>query len=257
MSKISIIGAGNVAHNVCAALDKAGHTILQVVSKNEASAKELASKYGAYFGDNHSTWYGDNADFILISVPDDQSELALTLIPQKTTAIVMHTSGSLPLDILTSRFANTGVFYPLQSFNKDKLIDFLDVPLLIEGNNTKNEIAIFDLADSISNQVKKCYSDDRSKYHLAAVFANNFTNAMYTAAAAYLESAKLDFKVLLPIIQHTAQRVKISSPVDVQTGPARRGDANIIERHLSMLTGKEKEIYSLISEYIGAQASLK
>ena len=127
----------------------------------------------------------------------------------------------------------------------------LEVPIFIEwsSNNAKEKIG--DLADSISNKVREVNSEDRMKYHLAAVFANNFSNLMYVLAKDYLDSQKLDFKNLLPIIEETALRLKQNEPRKVQTGPAKRGDRAIVDKHLSMLSDTElKAIYKQLSDFI-------
>ena len=84
----------------------------------------------------------------------------------------------------------------------------MQVPFFIEGNNANTLNKIKELADSISNKVSEVTSEQREKYHLAAVFANNFTNLMYSIAAEYLEKEGLNFDNLLPIITETALRLK-------------------------------------------------
>ena len=248
--KITFIGSGNVATNLAHAFYQAGHTINQIVSRNEASAKSLASHFGAYFGTSLSEIYNDS-DFILICVNDEAYKEIIEQFPLGINAIICHTSGPVPLKVLSEYATDHGVIYPLQSLTKENVKTMLEVPIFIEwsSNNAKEKIG--DLADSISNKVREVNSEDRMKYHLAAVFANNFSNLMYVLAKDYLDSQKLDFKNLLPIIEETALRLKQNEPRKVQTGPAKRGDRAIVDKHLSMLSDTElKAIYKQLSDFI-------
>lgn len=248
--KISFIGSGNVATNLAHALDLAGHTINQVISRSEESAKELASKYGAYYSDDISMMYKD-ADFIIISVPDDEYDRITAKLPTGMKSIICHTAGGVPMEVLDSYASDYGVIYPLQSFRKEKIVSMLDVPVFIEYNSKKAEFEVQELAKDISNTVIEATSEEREKYHLAAVFANNFTNLMYDLSDKYLVEEGLNFKYLLPIIQETAHRIKNDKPYRWQTGPAVRGDKKVIAKHLQMLQNSEtKEIYQLLTNFL-------
>jgi len=248
--KITFIGSGNVATNLAHALDKAGHSINQVISRNVANAKELASKFGAYCGDTPSEMYKDS-DFVIVCVSDESYYEILEDVPGGMNAIVCHTSGPVSMDILAKYSSNYGVLYPLQSLRKEEVKDLLEVPLFIEWSNDSVKSKLHDLADSISNRVREVNSTQRKEYHLAAVFANNFTNAMYTIASDYLVKQGLEFDNLLPIIQETALRLKKGEPAVWQTGPAMRGDNAVIDKHLEMLDNEElQSLYSKLSEYI-------
>ena len=197
--KITFIGSGNVATNLAHALDKAGHSINQVISRNVANAKELASKFGAYYGDTPSEMYKDS-DFVILCVSDESYYEILEDVPGGMNAIVCHTSGPVSMDILAKYSSNYGVLYPLQSLRKEEVKDILEVPLFIEWSNDSVKSKLHDLADSISNRVREVNSTQRKEYHLAAVFANNFTNAMYTIANDYLVKQGLEFDKLLRVM---------------------------------------------------------
>jgi predicted short-subunit dehydrogenase-like oxidoreductase (DUF2520 family) len=252
-SKITFIGSGNVATNLAHAFDKAGHTINQIISTNIDHAKALASKFGAYYGNASSELYADS-DFILICVNDEAYSAALALVSPSTTAIVCHTAGPVSMNALSSYTGGYGVLYPLQSLRKEEVKDLMQVPIFVEGNSAHTTLKIAELADSISNNVSEVSSEQRAKYHLAAVFANNFTNLMYAIADDYLSKEGLDFNKLLPIITETAIRLKDGKPKDWQTGPAKRGDNEVIDKHISMLEDSAlKNIYKQLSDYIKMQ----
>lgn len=248
--KISIIGSGNVATNLAHAFDRAGHDILQVISANSERAKQLANCFGAYYGNSISS-VDLNADFIIICVNDESYFNVLEDLPKGLKPIICHTSGPVSMDVISDYAPNFGVFYPLQSLRKEKYIDFLDVPIFIEGNSTNVRENLMNLADTISNKISEVSSVEREKYHLAAVFANNFTNLMYTLSHKYLEDESLDFQNLIPIIKETANRLADDKPESWQTGPAKRGDTAIMQKHIDMLEDPRlKEIYKQLSDYI-------
>ncbi len=248
--KVSFIGSGNVATNLAHAFDQAGHTINQVISKNKENARLLARKYGAYYTDDITSMYLDT-DFIIISVADKQYEHVIKQLPVGLKAIVCHTGGAVSLDVLSNHVSDFGVLYPLQSFRKEKILEVIEVPFFIEYSDARVKHKIEDLADSISNKVIEASSSEREKYHLAAVFANNFTNLLYDISDRYLAENGLKFEYLLPIINETAERVKYDKPINWQTGPAKRGDKSVIEKHLSQIDNKEiKNIYQIFSDFI-------
>ena len=248
--KISIIGSGNVATNLAHAFDRAGHDILQVISANSERAKQLANCFGAYYGNSISS-VDLNADFIIICVNDESYFNVLEDLPKGLKPIICHTSGPVSMEVISDYAPNFGVFYPLQSLRKEKYIDFLDVPIFIEGNSTNVRENLMNLADTISNKISEVSSVEREKYHLAAVFANNFTNLMYTLSHKYLEDESLDFQNLIPIIKETANRLADDKPESWQTGPAKRGDTATMQKHIDMLEDPRlKEIYKQLSDYI-------
>lgn len=247
--KVSFIGSGNVAWHLSHALDAAGHTIEQVISKTEENAAELAKKFGSYFSDDISK-IDTSVDACICCVSDDQLKTVVHSIP-KSRMIILHTCGSQSMDILEPASPNFGVFYPLQSFSKGKAIDMLNVPFLLEASNNQTNDVVHALADSISNNIRQANSTQRLQYHLSAVFANNFVNRLYHEADRYLQENDLDFSVLIPIIQETAAKIKTLSPKDAQTGPAKRGDIQTIEKHLKLLAD-HKDLQQLYVNFTNA-----
>lgn len=247
--KIVCIGAGNVGWHLTHALDKAGHTIEQIVSRTESSAKALASKFGASFTNDLSMMY--DAEVILIALPDDAIPSVLEKLPS-VGGILAHTCGSHGMDVLKNSSLHYGIFYPLQSLTKGAEVNMLEVPLLVEGSNNETANALFKLADSISNKAREVNSEDRARYQLAAVVANNFSNFLIGESQAYLESQRLDFDLLLPLIKKTFDKLKDSTPLDAQTGPARRGDTGTIRKHLELLKENQDllDLYKEITQRI-------
>jgi predicted short-subunit dehydrogenase-like oxidoreductase (DUF2520 family) len=249
-NNIILIGAGNAASHIGLALYNAGYKITQVYSRTKKSAAALAKKTNAE-AINDLKKLDLTASIYIIAVKDDAiAEVASQL--KLKDKIVVHTSGTASIDVLQNVSKNYGVFYPLQTFSKNKAIDFRAVPICIEANNRSTASSLEYFAKSISSSVQKVNSDQRKIIHLAAVFACNFTNHMYAIAEDILVNNKLSLDVLKPLIEETANKIKSNSPLAMQTGPAIRGDKKTMDAHLKLLSGnkKLKEIYKLMSESI-------
>ncbi len=255
--KIVFIGAGNVATHLSLALRKAKHDILQVYSRSASSAKELSQKLKCGYTTtvNEISFKGD---VYIVSISDHAIKGFLKSFPLKSK-IILHTSGSVAMNVFGRKFINHGVIYPLQTFSKERLIKFNEVPLLIEANNSKTFTGIQSLADSVSPFVFRMSSAERKTVHLSAVIANNFTNHLFVLAEKILKKKNIPFPLLGPLIHETVIKAIKLTPHDAQTGPARRGDAMIISEHLKMLKNEPalQKIYKLLSADIEMEAGPK
>jgi len=88
--------------------------------------------------------------------------------------------------------------------------------------------------------------------HMTGVWAYNFVNHLYYIAGNICEQNNVPFDVLLPLIQETANKVIEMNPKDAQTGPAKRGDQVIIDRHLEALQNDSRllQIYQIMTDSI-------
>jgi predicted short-subunit dehydrogenase-like oxidoreductase (DUF2520 family) len=251
--KISILGTGNVAWHLAKTLDAAGHSIAQVYGRTLKNAQNLANLYGAHAIDNLQQFNYD-VDVLLLCVADD----AIATIANQLTrskCLVAHTSGAVDMEVLKNTSEYYGVFYPLQTLSEGKPVNFFEVPVCIEGSNKAAEMQLKALADTISNRVHFINSEKRRYLHLAAVFANNFSNAMYASAAKIVEGQGIDFNMLRPLIKETAEKVQTLSPKQAQTGPAKRHDTITQQKHLELLApgSDEEKIYRLLTDMIAKQ----
>ena len=244
---ITLIGAGNVATHLGRALFQKGYSINQVYSKSIDNAFLLASEFNAMPCDDLK-FLTDESDVYLICINDDFiSDIVNQLF--FSNKLVAHTSGSVPLDIL-KKFDKHGIFYPLQTFSKEKEIDFTNTPLCIEANNSDTEQILILLGESLSNNVQLISSEQREKIHLAAVFACNFSNYMYTISEAILSKNDIDFDILKPLIIETAKKIQNNTASSMQTGPAIRNDEAVIKKHIDLLenTKDYQDIYKIITD---------
>jgi predicted short-subunit dehydrogenase-like oxidoreductase (DUF2520 family) len=247
--KIVIIGSGNVATVLGRKLLEAEHTILQVMSRQEEHAAILADALNCGYT---STWntVSTEADIYLIAISDN----SLMELPGNLVAgnkLVVHTAGSVSKEVLKDISKNHGVVYPLQSLRKE-IKEAPEIPLLVDGNTEDGLALIYDFAKTISGNVQVADDAHRLKLHVAAVMVSNFTNHLYALAEYYCKMEQLDFRLLLPLIEETAHRIRYFSPNEVQTGPASRNDRATISVHLQQLDDYPalKHIYESLTKSI-------
>ena len=246
-----IIGAGNLATQLALALNEKGIPVNQVYSRKIKSASELAEKVNASFTGDLSQLIPE-ADLYVIAVKDSAIPEVLENLRLNETRLIVHTAGSVPMNVIDGFSLNYGVFYPLQTFSKSRKIDFSNIPICIEANHPANLMKLQELAEKLSDNVHQINSGERKTLHLAAVFTNNFVNHLYAIGADILHDKKLSFDLLKPLIHETASKIETLQPAEAQTGPARRNDQRIIRAHLKMLQDKPEyqKIYSFVTESI-------
>jgi len=251
IENIVMIGSGNVATQLALALIEKGIHVKQVYSRSTESARVLSEKVNAGFT-NDLFQLDTEADLYVIAVKDPAIQEVLENLRLRENQLIVHTAGSVPMNILEGFTSNYGVFYPLQTFSKSRKVDFSDIPICIEANHPSNLMKLEELGKRLSETVCQINSDERKTLHLAAVFTNNFVNHFYSIGAEILHDKKLDFELLKPLIRETAAKIETLHPVEAQTGPAKRNDQTIIGLHLKMLQNKPEyqKIYSFVTESI-------
>ena len=246
--KVALVGAGNLATNLAVALQEAGHTIVQVFSRTRQSAELLAERVGtSAITDLHQL--ASDADLYIVSISDSAlSTLDYSAFPPQ--ALVVHTAGSIPMDVIP--LSRRGVFYPMQTFSRQRIVDFSNIPIFVEASSEDDTTFLFDFARTINNKVYRLSSADRIYLHLAAVYCSNFVNHCYAMSEEILRQHGLPFSVMLPLVDEVAAKVHQVSPQEAQTGPAIRHDYNVIRHHLSLLEDQPRlqEIYEIMSESI-------
>ena len=247
--RIALIGAGNVATCLGPRLKESGHEITVVYSRTQESARILADRIGATYTTDLKAVPASDAAIVMLK-DDALKDLAPAIVNSMKGALLIHTAGSIPMDIWREAGAERyGVLYPMQTFSKASRIEWSQVPLFIEGSSVETLECIRQLAVSISPDVTPLSSQGRRKLHLAAVFTCNFSNHMYAIAEQLLATEGIPFRVMLPLVRETARKVETMAPHDAQTGPAIRGDRKVVLEHLELLKDHPQyaELYRLIS----------
>ena len=241
-TSIVFIGAGNLATNLAHAFYRKGFRVVQIYSRTEESARTLAQAVEADYTTSLASVVTDAQPYIATR----QEEAG------KGKGLWVHTAGSIPMDIWKGHVERYGVFYPLQTFSKSRLVDFHEIPVFVEGSSDEEVHFLKQIASALSRKVLEANSEQRRNLHLAAVFTCNFTNHMYALAEHLLQKHGLPFDAMLPLIDETARKVHELSPRLAQTGPAVRYDMGVIGKHLDMLADdpEMQQLYRLLSDDI-------
>lgn len=253
LQTIALIGAGNLATHLALALANAGHKVKSIYSPSGTSASELAKHIGNECMAIAELEQLPLVDIYIIAVTDDALCEIVEQWPEHCKGrVVVHTAGSVPMSILAPLNGEYGVFYPLQTFSKNRPLDFTTIPCFIEANSEKTSQKLLALARTISQSVMELDSDGRMHLHLAAVFACNFVNHLYDVSSQLLENKGVDIKWLEPLIIETASKALILTPRKAQTGPAVRGNKSVMDKHLHLLVPSPnwQKLYSVLSNSI-------
>lgn len=247
---IVLIGAGNLATQLGLALHKHGLHILQVYSRTEHSAQTLAKQLNAEFTTNLADIV-PTADLYIYALKDDVLAEVINTI-SVTQGLHVHTAGSMPMTLFAQKQSHFGVLYPLQTFSKQKLVDFTEIPFFTSANSIESIDKLTITAKQLSNRVFLTNDEQREYIHLSGVFACNFTNYLYAIAEKLLAEQNLPFDILLPLITETLEKAKTLAPSQSQTGPAQRGDQVVISKHMQLLEQHPEwqAIYKQLTESI-------
>lgn len=252
ISSVTFIGAGNVATHLAKKLQELKITIKEIWSYHYDNAIKLAEYVNAKPVKDIKD-ISEN-ELVIISVRDDVARDVIMSLKLKKS-ILVHTSGSLNNNVFVGK-KDFGIFYPMQSFNKNiEKVDWYRIPIFIEGSNDKIRTLLLDLADNCSSNIYEYNDVKRNSLHVAAVFANNFTNYMMILANEICKQQDIDFHILKTLIENTIHKLEIDSPENLQTGPAKRHDEHIIQKQLEFLKDNKewKEVYEFMTNKIKAK----
>ena len=247
--RVVVVGSGNVAESLAQAIAEAdGLELVQVYARNEERGRKVAELAKTEWSNTSLA----EADLYLISVSDNAVAECAKKLHTPENAVVAHTAGCCPIDTLAPH-THRAVFYPFQTFSIGRKVDFTKGYIFLEGATDHALGVVEEVAHRLTSKVEMADSARRAVIHLSGVFACNFANAMYANAAEVLAGAGLPFDIVAPVIEETAKKaVEVLNPAATQTGPARRGDTQTLDRHRAMLAERPRtqEIYDKISEDI-------
>lgn len=254
MYKINIIGAGNVAFRMALFLQGAGHSIECVYARDMEKAEKIVralkrGKNDVVAVDNMEDI--PHSDITILAVSDNAIMQVASQLPHKNDFTV-HTSGATPMSVLSDAgLTNCGIFYPLMTLSMNKDIDIRLVPFLIEYSSDNGKEILVDIVNSLKAEYKICDSYKRLQFHTAAIFTTNFIN--YSLSLAY-DISHPDFVFLLPSAIESVRKAFLNTPAVSQTGPAKRGDTNTINKHIEVLSDEKfvehLEVYKFLTEKI-------
>lgn len=250
ISGITIIGSGNVAWHLSHIFQKKNIRVNYIIGRNKKDVTELGESLKTSYSTDFNN-IPDNTDLVLLCISDGTIREVSDLIKNKNLKVA-HTAGSVALSVFSENFKNAGVFYPFQTFSKHISNIGVNFPVCVEALNAETLNFCMRLAKVITDTVVELDSEKRRELHLSGVIANNFSNFLYTQSFEYLQGKEIDVQLLLPIINQTVNKLKYSSPKNLQTGPALRGSKEVINYHIEMLGNNKdlQDIYKLMSEKI-------
>ena len=254
--RIVLIGAGAVAESLLVAMSEAGVVPVALYNRTIARARQLKERYApSMCVTDKLTALPKDADVYLFALSDAAlSEVASQM--SVTTGVWLHTAAALPCDVFAPYHDAYGLFYPFNTFTRNFPIQLSNTPLFVEHNGEKARETIYELAQLLGMNPRKSDVASRTKLHLAAVFACNFTNHLLAVAEELLaDEENLSYSDLHPLIAETFRKANMLSPREAQSGPARRHDEATIAKHrelLSNLPGSFTDIYNLLTASIEA-----
>ncbi len=244
---VSFAGAGRVASALCRRIYAAGINVDRIVSLTEQNGRALADSCEASWSPVPE--FPASTDIIIVAVPDHRLKILLGNIKCGHDTLVVHTAGSFGLDIFPENITSKGIFYPLQTFSRERNVDFTGLPFLLESSDKKSYDILEKLAAEIGSAPYFFTSKQRKMVHLAAVFICNFTNHMLTSGKQIVEKEGVPFEIFYPLIHETMSKALDTGPENSQTGPAVRNDRNTIEKHMELLSFSPelKKVYNEIT----------
>ncbi|MCQ2243549.1 MAG: DUF2520 domain-containing protein [Bacteroidaceae bacterium] len=243
--KISIIGRGNVGSHLHKAFTEAGMDTVLCDSREMKDLRESAI-YIICVKDDVIGEVAEKLSVKLCKMSCGNNDIA-------EKALVVHTAGTKPMSLLDGKFQNYGVLYPMQTFSKEKELEYREIPIFLEANNEKGMAVLKELAEGAFENISVLTSAERKVLHIAAVFTSNFTNHMLTLADEQLQTIGLNYKVMLPLLKEVTDKLLHLPPQKAQTGPAIRKDLSVVNEHISLIEDPlTREIYKLVSESIAA-----
>jgi predicted short-subunit dehydrogenase-like oxidoreductase (DUF2520 family) len=254
--QITIVGSGNVAWHLARAFVFHGkHQVNTIIARNPTDGKKIAKESGAIYTHDFDT-DTSTSDFVILALNDSCLAEVIAKMRSENT-ILLHTSGSVGMNVFKGKVQDYGVLYPFQTLTKGVKTDFCKIPVCIEASDEDVYSRLNALATSLSNKVYRFDSHKRRILHLSGIISNNFINHLINLAFIYLDKNNIDKDLLLPLLNETLAKLEKTSPVKAQTGPARRKNTEIIETHKKMLENEPelKNLYSLISDSIIAYYS--
>ncbi|QCK13365.1 Rossmann-like and DUF2520 domain-containing protein [Mangrovivirga cuniculi] len=248
---ICLVGTGNVSQALSSILEEKGHTVSAVYSRQYERAANITRSLYEAEPVTDPDFRAFDPDIVIIAVKDDVIEEVSQSIVVPDDTIVIHTSGVKSFEELRPH-SNIGVFYPLQTFLRKNPPDWQNTPFLVESDDPQIVKALLSLGKNIGRSAEEMSSEKRAKLHVAAVFASNFTNHMVRVSKELAQKGKLNFDLLEPLIRQTIENSLSFGPEKAQTGPAKRGDLQTLDKHLESLDFDEgiAEIYKVISQHI-------
>ncbi len=235
--ELCLVGAGKAGTAVALALSSAGHRVVAVASRTEASALAAAEYLGAPVAAADDL---PPCDVVLLGVPDAAvASVAATVVPAlRPGTVVWHLAGSLGIAALPPGDLRRCALHPVQAFPSR------EVPALLRGSSwgvtcdgAVREWARAVVTRDLGGNAVDVREEDRAVWHAAAVTAANGITALLSLAETILASIGIDRpeRVLGPLAAGAVESSVARGATASLTGPAVRGEWDTVAAHVQAL----------------------
>lgn len=237
-----LIGDGRVATSLGLAWQHAGVSFQAFYNRKNRIPEGFSGK-GSRILTTPQDFPAD-LDVIFVAVSDDAVEEIMDQLPAGPLAIQF--SGGL------KNPTRGAVLWPVQSIQPDDPASVKNTPIVVTADRKEMASEAQRWAQMVSDEVQLLSEKERQLAHLAAVFSANFTNHAFALGQSLCAQAGLDWSLLRPLVEATAQRALEGTSHRAQTGPALRRDFRVIQAHLDSLENEPElqKIYAALTQSI-------
>ncbi len=251
--RVAMVGSGNVAtHLVRSLANDPAIDICAISSRHAENAFSLADEISKPdCATDFESIAQSRPDIIIVSVADGALKSVVDKIgPINSNPLVLLTSGTMEKEILEYISPRTGVLYPLQTFSKNTPVDLSKVPFFTEAA-TPDDLFIADwLASRMSSHVYHADSAKRGILHIAGVFSSNFVDILLESVEKILQEGGYDLSTVKPLVEATVAKAFDVGPHQALTGPAKRGDMEVVALQHSRCPEELKDSYRVLTQLI-------
>jgi len=249
LPSISMIGLGNLGWNLAKKLSEKGLHIARIMAESNEENQNFAESINTQLCSDYHDFTKE--ELVFVCVRDHQVSDVLDELRDRTLWSV-HTSGSIPIGSASAK--NIGVFYPFQTFKKSYDAQWHDVPIFIETRDSALDKVLYTIGSTLGAKPMPLNSSQRKQIHIAGVVGSNFTNHLLHLIDKEITSKDLPLDLIKPLVFETMRKAFDIGPEEAQTGPAVRGDNDVIDDHLNYLESSKdlQEVYRHLSTSIQA-----
>jgi len=244
--RIAIVGPGRIGTALALELSRAGYTIAEIISRDQAASRRKAQALAKRVRARATTLENPQLDATLVwfCVPDRSIASAARALSQSTQwrkKIAFHSSGALSsdeLDVLRRRGAAVASVHPLMTFVSGSVPSLAGVPFALEGDHRALRLAR-QIAGSLKGPSFMIRKRNKAAYHAWGAFTSPLLVAALVITEKVAQTAGLTAaearKKILPIVKQTIKNYDRLGPAGAFSGPLIRGDIEIVRQHLRVL----------------------
>lgn len=257
--EIGIVGAGKVGCSIGKYLCEHDRPVVGYFSQSRESVEFAATFTGTKSFPTLEELTAASS-ILFIATPDDVIPEIWEEIKKQSIQgkIICHFSGSLS-SVVFSDIGQTGAsgcsIHPMYAFsNKITSYENLNsVMFTTEGEDAALAV-VASLFRQLGNPVSTICRDSKIRYHAAASMVSNMMVGLYQMGVDMLKSCGLEQEtarqLVEPLVRGNMEAVLHGSPEEALTGPIERNDIGTVEKHLQVLSSREREVYAGLGQVV-------